>query len=136
MPENYKEVQSAVNELLKVSSTVKRRVKTESEKKLDFFVSVMNMLEDIEARSMIAQFDFDIDLSKYDEKYMDIIDTLLYISYGKECYNLISFYRFERINHADGSINPIIIEATGEEVFLENPYDLYNMMRRINSNIE
>jgi hypothetical protein len=48
----------------------------------------------------------------------------------------VSFYLFERINPEDGTINPVLIEETGEEVFLENPYDLYNLMRRINPKIE
>jgi hypothetical protein len=134
--EQYKELKIAIDSILNTSSIVRRRKRSESDKKMELFKQVINGLEEIQARAYIASYELNIDMNNYDEKFLEIIDALLYVNYGKDCYHLVSFYLFERINPEDGTINPVLIEETGEEVFLENPYDLYNLMRRINPKIE
>jgi hypothetical protein len=134
--EQYKELKIAIDSILNTSSIVRRRKRSESDKKMELFKQVINGLEEIQARSYLASYELNIDMNNYDEKFLEIIDALLYMNYGKDCYQLVSFYLFERINPEDGTVNPVLIEETGEEVFLENPYDLYNLMRRINPKIE
>ena len=134
--EQYKELKIAIDSILNTSSIIRRRKRSESDKKMELFKQVINGLEEIQARSYIASYELSIDLNNYDEKFLEIIDALIYINYGKDCYELVSFYLFERINPEDGTINPVLIEETGEEVFLENAYDLYNLMRRVNPKIE
>jgi hypothetical protein len=134
--EQYKELKIAIDSILNTSSIVRRRKRSESDKKMELFKQVINGLEEIQARSYIASYELNIDMNNYDEKFLEIIDALIYMNYGKDCYQLVSFYLFERINPEDGTVNPVLIEETGEEVFLENPYDLYNLMRRINPKIE
>jgi hypothetical protein len=134
--DDYKDLKITVDKILNTNSVVRRKRRSEADKKLELFKQVINTLEEIQARSIISQYDLNIDLSNYDDKFLEVIDALLYTSYGKECYNLISFYLYERINPEDNTINPIIIEMTGEEVYLNNPYDLYNLMRRVNPKID
>ena len=134
--EQYKELKIAIDSILNTSSIVRRRKRSESDKKMELFKQVINGLEEIQARAYIASYELNIDMNNYDEKFLEVIDALIYINYGKDCYQLVSFYLFERINPEDGTINPVLIEETGEEVFLENPYDLYNLMRRVNPKIE
>lgn len=134
--DDYKELKTTVDSILKVNSVVRRKRRSEADKKLELFKQVINTLEEIQARSIIAQYELSLDMSNYDDKFLEVIDALLYTSYGKDCYGLISFYLYERINPEDNSINPVYIEETGEEVYLNNPYDLYNLMRRVNSKIE
>jgi hypothetical protein len=126
----------AIDTLLKTNSVVRRKKRSESEKKLELFKQIIYSLEEVQTRSYLAGYELNIDLSNYDEKFLEIIDGLLYINYGKDCYDLITFYLLDRINPEDGSINPVIIDETGEEVILNTPYDLYNLMRRVNPNIE
>ena len=135
MEEPINSVKSAVDELVGVNSRVKRKRKTESNKKMELFYNVILTLEEINARSMIAHYDLGIDTTKYDEKFHEAIDAMLYVAYGKECYELISFYIYDRINMEDQSINPII-DQTGEEVYLNTPYDLYVLMKRVNPKID
>jgi hypothetical protein len=134
--EQYKELKIAIDSILNTSSIVRRRKRSESDKKMELFKQVINGLEEIQARAYIASYELNIDMNNYDEKFLEVIDALIYMNYGKDCYQLVSFYLFERINPEDGTINPVLIEETGEEVFLENPYDLYNLMRRVNPKIE
>jgi hypothetical protein len=134
--EQYKELKIAIDSILNTSSIIRRRKRSESDKKMELFKQVINGLEEIQARSYLASYELNIDMNNYDEKFLEVIDALIYMNYGKDCYQLVSFYLFERINPEDGSINPVLIEETGEEVFLENAYDLYNLMRRVNPKIE
>jgi hypothetical protein len=134
--EQYKELKIAIDSILNTSSIIRRRKRSESDKKMELFRQVINGLEEIQARSYLASYELNIDMNNYDEKFLEIIDALIYMNYGKDCYQLVSFYLFERINPDDGTINPVLIEETGEEVFLENAYDLYNLMRRVNPKIE
>jgi hypothetical protein len=134
--ERYSELKVAIDTLLKTNSVVRRKKRSESEKKLELFKQIIYSLEEVQTRSYLAGYELSIDLSNYDEKFLEIIDGLLYINYGKDCYDLITFYLLDRINPEDGTINPVIIDETGEEVLLNSPYDLYNLMRRVNPNIE
>ena len=134
--EQYKELKIAIDSILNTSSIVRRRKRSESDKKMELFKQVINGLEEIQARAYIASYELNIDMNNYDEKFLEVIDALIYMNYGKDCYQLVSFYLFERINPEDGTVNPVLIEETGEEVFLENPYDLYNLMRRVNPKID
>ena len=134
--EQYNQLRVAVDSILNTSSTVKRKKRTEAEKKMEMFRQIINTLEEIQARSFIASYELNLDMNGYDEKFLEVIDALLYMNYGKDCYELISFYLFERVNPEDGSVNPIMIEESGEEVYLNDPYDLYNLMKRINTSIE
>lgn len=134
--EPYNEVKSAIDSILNTNAIVKRRKRSESDKKLELFNQVILTLEEIQARSFIASYELSMDMSNYDEKFLEVIDALVYMNYGKDCYELVSFYLFERINPEDGTINPVIVEDTNEEVYLNNPYELYNLMKRINPKIE
>ena len=134
--EQYNQLRVAVDSILNASSAIKRKKRTEAEKKMEMFRQIINTLEEIQARSFIASYELNLDMNNYDEKFLEVIDALLYMNYGKDCYELISFYLFERVNPEDGSVNPIMIEESGEEVYLNDPYDLYNLMKRINTSIE
>jgi hypothetical protein len=78
--------------------------------------------------------DFAIDLSKYEENFYQVIDSLILLSFGKEIYELLSFYFYERWN-PDGTQNGIIIEETDEEIMIENAEELWAIIVRIKPNI-
>lgn len=134
--EQYNQLRVAVDSILNVSSSIKRKKRTDAEKKMEMFRGVINTLEEIQARSFIASYELNLDMNNYDEKFLEVIDALLYMKYGKDCYELISFYLFERVNPEDGTINPVTIEDNDEQVYLNDPYDLYNLMKRLNPTIE
>ena len=61
-------------------------------------------------------------------------DSLILLSFGKEIYELLSFYFYERWN-PDGTQNGIIIEETDEEIMIENAEELWAIIVRIKPNI-
>lgn len=128
--EDYKNIQDAVDSTLNVKSIVRRRKKSHVEKKKEMFVQMILKMEEVAVKSMIAYADLQIDLSKYEEKFYEIMDTMMMFSFGPECTDLVSFYVWDRIN-PEGGVNPVILEESGE-VYLNNPYELWDLMILVN----
>lgn len=128
MAEQYKQLQLAVDELLNTKTTVRRKKKKESEKQKEMFVLVINTMEEIIVRSNIAVKELQVDLFKYEEKFINVIDLLMYMNFGSDAVELISHYLYDRINE-DGSINPIYVDDV--EVYLESPYQLWDIVARV-----
>ena len=134
MTNDFKEIQKAVDNILNVKTYVRRKKKTASDKRKEIFVQIINSLEEIHMRENLMYADMDIDMFKYDEKFLGIVDALIYLNFGEECAEIVGFYLYDRINQ-DGSINPLI-DAGGTETILNNPYDLWNLLVLMNPKIQ
>lgn len=131
--EDYRNIQEAMDTTLNIKSIVRRKKKNHVEKKKEAFVQVVLKLEEVAVKSMLAYADLQIDLSKYEEKFYEIMDTLMLFSFGPECTDLISFYVWDRVN-PEGGINPVMLEESGP-IYLNNPYELWDLMILVNPNL-
>ena len=129
----FREIQNAVDQLLNIKSVTKRKKKSSNDKKRESFFQIINTIDELNVRQNLLYAEMGVDFSSYDERYYNIIDMLIALSFGKQCTDLIGFYLYERIN-VDGSINPIITED-GRELFLKDAYELWDLMRLINPKI-
>lgn len=127
-------VRQAVDQILNVNSNIKRKTKKEFDRQRELFLQVITSLEAIHTRNSLLFLDLRIDFSTYDESFLEVIDMLLLAKYGKDCYELISFYLWERVN-PDQSLNSIV-GPEGEEIVLTTPSDLWSLMLRVNANLE
>jgi hypothetical protein len=127
----YENIRSAVDSLLQVNSTLKRKKKTVAIQQKEVFVSIINALEQSQIRSNLMFTELKLDLSSYDEMYLQIIDSLLLLSFGKGGYELISFYLYDR-NNPDGSNNTLVDEE-GNDVKLETAHDLWELIQKVKS---
>jgi hypothetical protein len=134
MADNFKEVQTAVDNMLNVKSYVRRKKKTQSDKKKEMFVQMINSLDEIFVRQGLMYADMDMDMFKYDEKFLAVIDVMIYFHFGEACSEVIAFYLYDRQN-PDGTLNPILDE-NDTEIILQNPYDLWNLLVMINPKIQ
>jgi hypothetical protein len=130
MDSEYKQIQLGIDSILNTKTFIRRKKKTESDKKKELFHQVINSIDELNSRQTIMYADLDLDFSNYDEKYFTVIDSLLYLNFGKECTEVIGFYLYDRLN-PDGTINPLIVNDS-EELILNNPYDLWNILCQIN----
>lgn len=76
--------------------------------------------------------DYGLDLTKYDEPFFQIIDSLIYLHFGKDAGELIMFYIYERTN-PDNTINPLY-DSDNNIIPLENVQDLWELVNRLLSN--
>ena len=127
---NFKNVQSAIDNLLSVKCVVRRKRRTDQNKKKELFMHAINNLETSIIRSNIAFADFGIDYSDYDELFLSATDALLLLAFGKDAAELISYYLWDRVN-PDGSINPIYDEEENE-IKLENAHQLWELICKLN----
>jgi len=130
MSNDYKNVQTAIDGLLNIKSVVRRKKKTEQNRKKEMFIQIINGLEEAIIRSNIAMVDFGLDYSSYDETFLTVIDSLLYMNFGKDAAELISYYLWDRVN-PDGSINPILDEEDNE-IVLKDSHELWELLCKLN----
>ena len=74
--------------------------------------------------------DFQLDFTNYDEQFLDTIDALIILHFGKEGAEIIVYYLWERLNE-DGSVNPLL-DDDKQEIYLNNAEDLWNLLVAIN----
>jgi hypothetical protein len=115
-------VKSSVDNIIGASTFLKQKRKQNTIQK-EKFNNIIRLLEEIDVRGTILENDIQIDLSKYDDKFYRIIDTLLEIHFGKEICELIFFYVYDRIT-TDGSIRELIDPYSGQSIILSSPDDL------------
>lgn len=125
--DNLSNTKLSVDKILKKTTKVKRARKTAEEKKREQFVSIINRIISLEERSIILNENFDVDLSKYNEPYQDIIDDLFNIMFNPDQLRLIQFFLYDRYA-ADGTITPLLDE-NDNMMKLDDASDLYNLLK-------
>ena len=134
MEKDFKGIQTGVETILNAKTVVRRKRRTESEKKKELFNALMNALEEIRVRQALMYADLSLDFSTYDEKFLSAIDILLHMRFGPKCADIIAFYLYDRLNQ-DGTVNPLIVNGQ-HEVMLNNPYDLWDFLKKVNPKID
>ena len=124
----------SLDQLLQADTSIKRKHNKRYIQKRDLFINLINHFESCINKSHLLEKDFNIDLSKYEENFFQVIDSLILLSFGKQIYNLISFYFYEKHN-PDGTENSLIIEETGEELYIRDVEDLWNLILRVKPDI-
>lgn len=132
--EGYHDIKKAVDQLLKITSTVKRKKKAYIDKQKDLFISILMALQASQTRTILTQTELRLDFSTYDEMYLQIIDSLILLHFGKEGFELISWYLYEKIN-PDGTFNEIQNDE-GEIVPSDTPEDIWNVLVNIKASNE
>ena len=127
-------LKQSLDQLLQADTSIKRKNKKSYDQKRDLFINVINQFESAITKSYLIEKDYKIDMSKYEENFYQIIDSLILLAFGKQVYELLSFYFYERYN-PDGSENGLIIEETGEEIFVKNAMELWDLIIKVQPNI-
>ena len=92
MEKELTEIQQAINNILNVKSYIRRKKKSQSDKRKELFISIINSIEQIVTRQNVMYMDLQLDFAKYDEPFLDTIDALIILYFGKEGAELISWY--------------------------------------------
>ena len=130
MEQGLTEIQLAINNILNVKSLIRRKKKTQSDKRKELFISIINSIEQIINRQTLMYAELQLDFASYDEAFLDTIDALIILHFGKEGAEVVGYYLWERIN-ADGSINPLLDE-NDNVILLETATDLWNLLLKLN----
>lgn len=134
MEKELAEIQIAVNRLLNIKSLVRKKKKRPIEKKQELFVSIIRSIEKLTNRQQLMYAELQLDFSKYDESFLEIIDALILLQFGKEGAELIGWYIWDRLN-PDGTINQLV-DVEGNKFAIETPQQLWSVLVAINPNID
>lgn len=126
---SYDDIKKAVDQLLKINSTVKRKKKAYIDKQKDLFTGIIMAIQAAQTRTILSQTELKLDFSSYDEMFLQVIDSLILLHFGKEGYELISFYLYEKFN-PDGTVNDILDENE-EIVPTETIDDVWNLLMKL-----
>lgn len=130
MEQPLSEIQSAIDQILNVKSSIRKKRKTQTDRKKELFISIVNTIEKVIGRQNLLDVDLSLDFSKYDEPFLDTIDALIVLHFGKEGAELIAFYLWDRLA-PDGTVAPVLT-ADNVEVFLESAEDLWELLLLLN----
>lgn len=130
MEQGLTEIQSAINNILNVKSLIRRKKKNQSDKRKELFISIINSIEQIINRQSLMYAELQLDFTTYDDVFLDTIDALIILHFGKEGAEVVGYYLWERLN-PDGSINPLLDE-NDNVILLESANDLWNLLLKLN----
>ena len=132
--EYIEKLQEQINQIIGAQSTLKRRKKTNEDTQREIFISTISLLTHIANRGPVMFADYGLDMAKYDEPFFQIIDSFIFMHFGKEAAELIFFYLYDRLN-PDGSIN-VLVDPTGRDVILQNPDELWVLLQIIKEGLK
>lgn len=134
MENSFDDIKKAVDQLLKINSTVKRKKKAYIEKQKDLFISIIMALQAVQARTILTNTELRVDFSTYDEAFLQIIDSLLLLHFGKDGFEVISFYLYDKFN-PDGSANELF-DDNNEVVPSTTPEDIWIILQSLKADNE
>jgi hypothetical protein len=132
--EGYDEIKKAVDQLLKVNSTVKRKKKAYLDKQKDLFTSIIMAMQAIQIRTSLVSSELKVDFSTYDEMFLQLIDSLILLHFGKDGFEVINFYLYDKFN-PDGTVNELF-DDEDKIVPSETPEDIWNILSKLKSDNE
>jgi hypothetical protein len=122
-------VRQTLETMIGTDLSLKRKKKSEYDLNKELFEKIVIALERTNIRTALVGTEFNIDLSKYDETFYEVIDNLLLMQFGKQASEVIFFYVYERMN-PDGSINELR-DTNDTPIVLNNPTDLWDLINVI-----
>jgi hypothetical protein len=131
--EHAEGIKQSVEDIIGANTFLRRKKKTEDDNQRERFEKIIRTLEEIEVRGVIMGNDLKIDFTTYDEKFYDVIDTLILMQFGKEASEVIFFYLYERVN-PDGTINQLV-DTNDNYVILNSPTDLWELVKVIQNQV-
>jgi hypothetical protein len=132
--EGYDDIKKAVDQLLKVNSTVKRKKKAYLDKQKDLFISIIMAMQAALVRTALVNSELKVDFSTYDEMFLQLIDSLILLHFGKDGFEVINFYLYDKFN-PDGSVNELY-DDEDKVVPSETPEDIWNILSKLKSDNE
>jgi hypothetical protein len=122
-------VKQTLETMIGTDLSLKRKKKSEHDLNRELFEKIIIALERANIRTALVGTEFDIDLSKYDETFYEVIDNLMLMQFGKQAAEVIFFYVYERMN-PDGSINELR-DLNDIPIILNSPTDLWDLINVI-----
>lgn len=125
--ENKTPLKRALENLLQANISLETKTKSKSAEKKKLFLTFLNHIENALVKSQLLQEDFKIDMSRYEETFYQITDSVILLAWGKEVYEIIYWYLYDR-KTPDGEETYLIDNRTEEKIYVKNAEELYELL--------
>lgn len=124
-----KELKEILNNYLQTSIRISQKGLTGSVMEKKLFIESILLLREIEDRKDFMESELGVDMSVYEEKFLQVIENLFRINYNKEQMELIQYYLYKipLVDDYDGKIDL----SDGKNIVtvkFETPEDVYNVV--------
>jgi len=122
-------IKKSVDTILGQKTTIKRIKKQTDDHKRILFSKIIDAIIMVDERSIMVDQMLGLDMRKYDESYMQIIDDIFEYTFNKKQISAINFYMYDRYT-TDGLTLPFINEK-GEPLDIDNSEKLYDYIKNM-----
>lgn len=121
-------VKVAIDKIIGQETSFRKLKKTAEDQKRILFGRIIEAIIVAEERSVMLEEAYQMDMSKYNQMYLDIITDFLSFNFNKQQNNLINFYLYDRYC-PDGSVLDLVDE-NNNVVPLNTPNDLWYLLNK------
>jgi len=128
-----------VENIKKFGSKLKIRIFPKDKDLLEknIFITSINILEFcVERGNNFLELGFDTE--NIEEPYLDVIELLFGLHFGKWMAELVEWYLFNRVGE-DGKIYPLVLaedeEDKGEEIMIKTPEEFWSVIQKIKNKL-
>jgi hypothetical protein len=124
-----KVLREAISNYLQTSIRISQKGLTGSVMEKKLFIESILLLREIEDRKDFMESELGVDMSVYEEKFLQVIENLFRMNYNKEQMDLIQYYLYQipLVDDYDGKIDL----SDGKNIVtvkFETPEDVYNIV--------
>lgn len=124
-----KEIKEVISNFLQTNVRIQEKGITGNSMEKKLFIDSILLLREIEDRKDFMESELGVDMSVYEEKFLQVIENLFRINYNKEQLDLIQYYLYQipLVDEYDGKIDL----SDGKNVVtvkFETPEDVYNVV--------
>lgn len=102
-------------------------------KEKEVFIENITILEKILKRSDKLHDEFTIDIYRYEEPFLQIIENMFLLKYGEIISEIVFWYLYGRKDET-GTIHPLVFEEEDKEpvdIILKTPTDLWKFVKHL-----
>lgn len=127
-----KGIRQIVNNYLRIKVTLRESSMTQYNLDKKLFIDSLNLLREIEDRRDFMEEELGVDLSVYEEKFLQVIENLFRMHFSKEQLSLIQHYIYiiPTLQNWDGKVDV----TDGKEIItvdFETPEQVWNVITSI-----
>lgn len=118
---------------LKVKPKVSQKRPSKNIMEKELFIEAITLLQEIEDRRDFMEEEMGMDMTSYEEKFIQVIENLLNINYSPEQVAIVQYYVYEYPleDSKKGKINLNINGKKVEVVDFDTPEDVWNVVQSL-----
>ncbi len=124
-----KAIKEVLSNFLQTNVRISQKGLTKDDMEKKLFIDSILLLREIEDRKDFMESELGVDMSVYEEKFLQVIENLFRINYNKEQMDIIQYYLYKIpfVDDYDGKIDL----SDGKNIVtvkFETPEDVYNVV--------